>query len=147
MPRKTFVSKEFFVNARPEDVRLTLLALPQFIEDIKFVHENALLSTVRFLYQNKADQNLYRVDVSVLPLNDEYTQVNLHLSYANEQAFYKDASIRQELLHFEEAIQAALKGDHAFFAKQPEKAEATKRWRPQNFIASLEWLLLRKRAV
>ena len=59
---------------------------------------------------------------SLLPLNEEYTQINLHISHTNEQPFYHDNSIKQGLLNFESAIHAALRGDTSSYIPSKPKA-------------------------
>jgi hypothetical protein len=120
MPRQTFLSKEFFINSSEKHAKLSLLSLPQLVGDIKFVSENRLTKSLRFLFQNITEKKNYQVDVSLLPLDDNYTQVNLHVSYTNEQAFVHDNSIRYALINFQDAIYAALKGDINYYKPKVE---------------------------
>lgn len=114
MSRQTFVSNTFFVNASEETTRFILLSLPKKTNEISFVSENNKLNVTRFNHQ-APNQDNYQVDVSLLPMNNEYTQVNIHVGYIDGHSFTNNNTIKQVLVHFEYSIQAALRGDAAFF--------------------------------
>ncbi|MBD0279178.1 MAG: hypothetical protein ICV51_06185 [Flavisolibacter sp.] len=125
MPRQSFISKEFFVNVSEKDTRLSLLSLPQHIEDIKFVTQHSLTQSITFLFQNACNKKIFRVCVSLLPLSHDCTQINLHISHSDDQLFYYDKDVEQSLLNFESAIHAALKGDTSLYIpSKPEPGNA-----------------------
>ena len=114
MSRQTFVSNTFFVNASEETTRFILLSLPKKTNEISFVSENNKLNVTRFNHQ-APNQDNYQVDVSLLPMNNEYTQVNIHVGYIDGHSFTNNNTIKQVLVQFEYSIQAALRGDATFF--------------------------------
>jgi hypothetical protein len=114
MSRQTFVSNTFFVNASEETARLIILSLPNKTNEISFVSENNKLNFTRFNHQAQNQEN-YQVDVSLLPMNNEYTQVNIHVGFVDGHSFSNNNTIKQVLVQFEYSIQAALRGDAAFF--------------------------------
>jgi hypothetical protein len=120
MSRQTFVSNSFFVHASEETTRFILLSLPQKTNDIQFVSENNKINVTRFTFQPQ-DQENYQVDISLLPMNNEYTQVNLHIGYIDGHTFSHKSNIKQALVQFEYSIQAAIRGDISFF--QPKVVE------------------------
>ncbi len=126
MPRQTFISKEFFLNASEKNTRLTLLSLPQVIEDVKFIRESNVLHSMRFLYQNTNNKKNYQVDVSLLPLNDNYTHVTLHVSHTNGQVFNNDNFIKYALVNFENAVHAAINHDLSLYAPRTDEKKSNK---------------------
>lgn len=123
MHRQTFISNIFFVAASDAATKAAILSLPQSIASITFMSENNKLNSLRLLYQLNETKS-YQADVSLLPLNDEYTQVNLHLSYADGHAFQYDSHIRQALVNFEYLIQSELRGEVAKY-QTPVNEEKT----------------------
>src|SRR5215218_8252212 len=121
MTRKNFISKEFFVNATEQQTHQTLFEIPQYIANIKLVEKHTPAHTVKFLYERQEANLQYFVDVSLLPLDQDYTSVCLHITYANGQVFTKDSNIILSLNNFESAIQAALKGNLANYQPIPPK--------------------------
>ena len=111
MPRQNFISKEFFVNVEESNARTALLSLMHCSESIKFIKENTLTQSFRFLYQPKESKKNYQIDISVLPLDNAFTHVSLHLSYASGQAIQPNAHIKATLLLFEHLIYASVKGE------------------------------------
>lgn len=109
MPKQTFLSKEFFVNASEKDTQQVLLSLPQFLQHIKLMSKATTTLPAKFLYQ-RAEPVDHHVDVSLLPLDHHFTSVCLHVSYANGNVFQKDRSVLNSLSNFEQALQAALNG-------------------------------------
>jgi len=128
MPRQTFLSRESFVDATEKQTRETLSSLPAYVSHIVLVAENPIIESYRFTY-DKADKKLqYLIDVTILPLNDQYTRISLHASHTNGHAFYEDADMSFALHDFESAIHAALKGDLAFYkpaGHQPKEQSST----------------------
>lgn len=127
MPRQTFISKEFFVPASEIDIRHILLALPRYTEDVKFVNQHSVTATITFLYQRAEDKKVFRVLVSLLPLHQDCTQINLHIAHTNEQAFYYDKSIEEGLNNFESVILAALQGDMSLYRPRKQEEKSTKK--------------------
>ena len=115
MPRQTFLTRESFVDATEQHTRDSLLSIPAYLASIHFVSENRLGHAYRFLYDQKSKKTQYHIDVSVLPLNDQYTRISLHASHINGQAFYTDADLSFALHDFESAVHASIKGDLAQF--------------------------------
>lgn len=126
MNRRNFISKEFFVNATEQQTHETLFNIPKHISNIKLVDKHTPAHTVKFLYE-RHDANLqYHVDVSLLPLDHNYTSVCLHITYANGQVFTKDSNIILSLNNFEAAIQSALDGNLASYqpmVRKPSKLQ------------------------
>jgi hypothetical protein len=132
MPRQTFLSRESFVDATEKQTRETLSSLPAYISHIVLVAENPIIESYRFTY-DKADKKLqYLIDVTILPLNDQYTRISLHASHTNGHAFYEDADMSFALHDFESAIHAALKGDLAYYKpaghKPKEQSSLLMKW-------------------
>ncbi len=113
MSRQTFITNSFFANASEESVRFVVLSLPQKTAEIKLVSENRKLNTIKLQCLHAAEE-AYHVDVSLLFLNNEYTQVNLHVAYTDGHSFNHDNKIKQAMLNFESFLQAAINGENAF---------------------------------
>ena len=111
MSRKTYLTKEFFVDALEKQTKESVLSIPAFVNNVKLVAENKLVELTRFVYEQPLKKLTYYIDVSVLPLNEKYTRVCLHASYMNGQAFHSDGDLSVALHDFESAVCAALKGD------------------------------------
>jgi hypothetical protein len=129
MPRQTFISRESFVDATEKQTRETLFTVPAYVSNIKLLAENKVIETLKFSYEQVNKKQSYIIDVSVLPLNDQYTRLSLHASYPNGHAFYEDADIAFALHDFESAIHAALKGDLAHYKPNGQKEKE-----PNKFI-------------
>ena len=112
MPKQMHFSKDFFVNASEEEARNHILHLPDSISNIKFVEENPVRHSFRFVYERTAEspEEYNYIDVSLLPLNVHQTRVTLHGSYVNGGMFQKDFKISNALCNFESAVQAVIKG-------------------------------------
>lgn len=123
MPRQTFLARESFVDAAEALTRTTLFTIPAYINYIRLVAENKKIDSVRFSYE-KADKNkVYFIDVTVLPLNDQYTRVSLHATHTTGSAFYEDADMAYALHDFESAIHAAVKGDLSHYHPKPVRVQ------------------------
>lgn len=114
MPRQTFITKEFFVNASEIDARQNIMTLPTAISNIKLVAENQKLHSVTFAYE-RANDVLHHIAISLLPLNDSHTQIIMHASNANGSYFYNDPYVTNAVVNFEQAICAAVKGNLSAF--------------------------------
>ena len=135
--RQNFLSKDFFVSASENATKQVLMSIPQFVDDIKYVGENTLVQTMKFMYNRQHDDLNHHVDVSLLPLSDGYTRITLHGTYANGQAFHKDEYISNALNNFESAINAAIKGEIAEFKPEEPKPSSLKRvWQMLGFIVA-----------
>lgn len=121
MPRQTFLSRESFVDATEKQTKETLFSIPAYVSNIKLVAENKVIESFKFSYEQVEKKIQYTIDVSVLPLNDQYTRISLHASHVNGHAFYEDADMAFALHDFESAIHAALKGDLAHYRPAGQK--------------------------
>jgi hypothetical protein len=112
MPKQLHLTKDFFVNAPENEARQHILELPNCINNIKFVEQNPVRHSIRFMYERPADaaeENNY-IDISLLPLSVNQTRVTLHGSYINGNAFHKDIKLTNALCNVESAIHAVVKG-------------------------------------
>jgi hypothetical protein len=146
MPRQNFISKDFFANISEQDARLSLLQLTQYSPALKFIKENTLTQSFRFLYQPTESKKHYQLDISLLPLDSTYTQVCLHLAYTNGQALTTDAGAKTILMVFEQAIQALMRGETASPLLQPT-VKANKGWNQWFSIPITSWLLNQKKRI
>lgn len=115
MPRQNFLASDFFVAANEVCAKQALKNIPEHLSHIKFLKENSLLQSMRFLYVHPEKEVHNYIDVSLLPLDDQYVRISLHASYTNGQAFYTDPDISNALHNFEQAVQASLKNDYSYF--------------------------------
>jgi hypothetical protein len=125
MPRQNFLSKDFFVRASEQEIKQVMLSIPSFAKHIRFVQENKLVDSFRFSYQ-LPEKKQHLLDISLLPLDDQFTSVSMHVSYTNGQAFYSDPDLSLALHDFESAIQAGLKGcvtDYKPFESKPSMSK------------------------
>ncbi len=113
MPRQNFLSRESFVTASETKTRNCILSLPFHLDHIELFAENKMIDSVRFLYLSPGKKNSYYIDVSVWPLNEDFTRVSLHAVHINGQAFYEDAEMAIALHDFESAIHASINGELA----------------------------------
>ena len=121
MPRQTFLSRESFVDATEKQTKDTLFSIPAYVSHIRLVSENARIESYKFSYEQAEKKLDYIIDVSILPLNDQYTRISLHASHRNGHAFYADADMAFALHDFESAIHAALKGDLSHYRPASQK--------------------------
>jgi hypothetical protein len=147
MPRQNFLTRESFVQATEIQARESLLSVPVFVPNIKLIGENTKLQSLKFRYQLPQKNLEYHVDVTILPLNTQYTRICLHGEHTNGESFNNDADMAIALHDFESAIEAALKGDVSRY--QPFKPREKK---PKNvlqitavIVASAGIFLLRKK--
>ena len=141
MARQNFLSKEFFVAASEFRTKALLLNLPQSLEGIKFLQESKITTGITFLYE-QPNKEIQKIDISLLPLNDEYTHVTLHASYTDGHAFYRDTCMKDVLLLFEQAIQAIVEGRK--FQQAPQKKKTLFQYLFAPF-PTLAFLSLRKK--
>jgi hypothetical protein len=147
MPRQNYLSKESFVDASEKHIKETLLSIPAFASNIKLVGENKLVESIRFSYDLPVKKMHYYINVSVLPLNEQYTRISLHATYINGQAFHSISDVNIALHDFESAIQAALKGDTSSYVPYKPKEVASKKMLHLvvAFVSSLGVFFLKKK--
>lgn len=129
MPRQNFLSRESFVVASEKQAKESLLSVPVFVSNIKLISENDKLQSFKFRYQLPQKNLEYHVDVTILPLDTQYTRISLHGEHSNGEAFENDSDMALALHDFESAIEAALKGDVSTY--QPYKPKERKQ---KNFL-------------
>ncbi|HEY0733119.1 MAG TPA: hypothetical protein VGD33_11910 [Chitinophagaceae bacterium] len=127
MSRQNFITKDFFVEASESETKQTLLSIPDYVNNIKFLGENSLVQSIKFLYERANDHTPQHVDVSLLPLNDKQTRVTLHVGYANGQLFSKDNYIINTLHNFESAISAAINGNISAYTPEEPRQNVIRR--------------------
>ena len=126
MPRQNFLSRESFVEASEIQAKESLLSVPVFVPNIKLIAENEKLQLFKFRYQIPQKNLEYHVDVTILPLDTQYTRISLHGEHSNGEAFENDADMAMALHDFESAIEAALKGDVSNYQPYKPKERKTK---------------------
>jgi len=147
MPRQNFLSTDFFVSASEQEAKRAVCSLPEHLPHIKLLKENMLAQSIRFLYEHP-DKSMHNyMDVSILPLNDQYVRFSLHASYANGQAFYSDPDISNALYHFEQSVYAALKNDFSELRSIEKKKSfaKTSSWFTSSFFSAIGFLFLWKK--
>jgi hypothetical protein len=147
MPRQNFLNRESFVNARETTVKESLLSIPVFANNIKLDSENKMLQKVRFLFEQADKKASYWIDVSVLPLNDEYTRISLHATHTGGQTFHNAPDMAIALHDFESAIGAALNGDTSLYQPTTTQTKNSKSFLQFAFtiLASAGILMLKKK--
>jgi hypothetical protein len=147
MPRQNFLSKESFVDANEQQCRDSLLSVPAFAPSISLVSENKVLQSYRFTYQQPARDVHYFVDVSILPLNEQYIRISLHGTHSNGEAFNSDSDLSVALHDFESAIMAALKGDTSLYQPLELKPRSGKKLAQftMAFVTSIGVFFLKKK--
>ena len=147
MPRQNFLAKESFVNASETLTRESILSIPVFATNIRLVKENKMLQKMQFMYEQPDSDVNYNIDVSVLPLNDEYTRISLHATHTNGQAFNQDPNMAIALHDFESAVAAALNGDTSLYQPTTRETKNSKGFVRLAFsiMASVGVLMLKKK--
>ena len=147
MPRQNFLSRESFVEATELQARESLLSIPVFVPNIKLIAENAKLQSFKFRYQLPQKNLEYHVDVTILPLDTQYTRISLHGEHSSGAAFVSDTDMAIALHDFEAAIEAALKGDVSNYQPYIPKETKSKKFLhlAVAFIASAGIFVLRKK--
>lgn len=126
MPKQNFLSTDFFVAASEEEAKKAVAALPAHLSHIKLLKENNLIQSMRFLYEHPDKSLNNYMDVSILPLNDQYVRFSLHASYTNGQRFHSDANISKALYQFEQSVYASFKKDFTSLQLPQKKKFAEK---------------------
>jgi hypothetical protein len=126
MPRQNFLTRESFVEATENQAKESLLSVPVFASNIRFIAENTRLQSFRFYYLVSEKSIEYPVDVTILPLNTQYTRICLHSEHSNGKAFDNDSDMAVALRDFESAIHAALKDDVSLYKPNVPKEKKSK---------------------
>ena len=134
MPRQNFLSRDSFVSASEIKTRDSILSLPFHLGHIELLNENKKIDSTRFVYIHMGRNIEYFIDVTVLPLNEEFTRVSLHASHTNGQSFYEDAEMAIALHDFEFAIHATVNGDLAALKSKMQETQKEKRTLAQSFL-------------
>ena len=102
---------------------------------------------MRFLYEQPDKQFHNYMDVSILPLDDQYVRLSLHASYTNGQSFYSDPDISNALYYFEQSVYAALKNDFSCLYPEKKKKFAVKKasYFTSSFLSMIGLLFLWKK--
>ena len=126
MPKTLHLSKEFFINAPEQTARQYILQLPECISNIKFVEENRVRQSMRFVYERAEETNVESnlIEVSLLPLNVYQTRITLHSTCSGQPAVRKEFKISNALSNFESAIQAVVKGTINEYEPQEAKTKS-----------------------
>jgi hypothetical protein len=118
MSRKNFLSIDFFVPTSESEARRILLSLPGHFSQLTLLKEDTIIHSTRFLYDHSEKGLQYYVDVSILPLNDQYVRFCLHGMHTNGQIIQDDAEIKNVLLLFERSIHAGFTNDFSFLEEE-----------------------------
>ena len=147
MPRQNFLSREAFVQATEIQARESLLSIPVFVPNIKLIAENTKLQSFKFRYQLPQKNMEYHVDITLLPLDTQYTRISFHGEHSNGEAFDNDADMTLALHDFESAIEAALKGDVSNYQPYKPKEKKSKKFLQFSaaFVATAGIFVLRKK--
>ena len=147
MPRQNFLSRESFVEATEVQAKESILSVPVFVQNIKLIAENEHLQSYKFRYQIPLKNLEYHVDVTVLPLDFQYTRISLHGEHSNGQAFENDFEMATALHDFQSAIEAALKGDVSSYKPYKPAEKKSKKWLQLTtaLVATAGILVLRKK--
>ena len=147
MARQNFLSKESFVAATEKQVKDSLFCIPAFASNIRLVAENKMIESIRFSYENSANAQQFFIDVTVLPLNDQYMRVSLKGTHVSGKILDDSAAMAIVLHDFESAIDAALKDDISLYhPNQPRQSSGTKlAIMSTTMAASIGWFFLKKK--
>jgi len=145
MPRQNFLSSDFFVMANERNAKQALMNIPDHVPEIKLLKENKLLNSMRFLYVHPQKELHNYIDVSVLPLDDQYIRFCLHASYTNGQAFYTDPDISNALHNFEKAVNAAIKNDYSYLRQEKKEVPRKSSYLVNGFFSMIGLLFLWKK--
>jgi hypothetical protein len=115
MPRQNFVSRNFFVPATEKQAVETIKAIPHFVSYLEETGIAAIGRSFRFRSTFGGQEESLYVDVSLLRLDHEFTQVGLHASFLSGKVIGKNPFPEALLQNFEQALLASLKGDVSLF--------------------------------
>ena len=147
MPRQNFLTRESFVTATEKQAKDSLLSIPAFVSNITLIGENKMIQSFKFCYSQPVKNTQYHVDVSMLPLNEQYIRISLHGRHIGGQAFNHDADMAIALHDFEAALQAALKGDTSLYKPYQPKVRNRKKiiQFAAAFVTSLTMTILKRK--
>lgn len=145
MPRQTFLSRESFLESSEKRTREVLTLLSEHAANISFVADNRLTGGLRFCYVSRSRNAAYNIDVSVLPLNDQYTRLCLHASHTNEEAFYENPDMAYALHDMEAGIQAMVGGDFSYFRQKENIPVASRSFSINHLRSVFDVFFLRKK--
>lgn len=126
MRRQNYLTRESFVAATQQEAKETLLSIPAFATNIRLLSENKMIERFRFAYEEPVKKLLYYIDVTVMTLNEQYTRISLHGTYATGEVLRDETDMAVALHDFELAVDAAMKGDTSLY--QPRKEKEGKKW-------------------
>lgn len=106
-----------------------LLTVPQHLPYIRLQSENVQRQSLHFTYEQKGGAQPFVMDVTILPLNDQYTRVSFHASYVNGQSFFEDLGMSLALHDFESALHAAIKEELQQYCRVQPREKKTGRLR------------------
>jgi len=147
MSKQNHLSKDFFVEAPEHETRQAIMGIPQFINNITFINEDRVTTSLGFLYKRPSVEQDHCINVSILPLTNHQARVMLRISYANGQFFQKDTLIYNALLNFESAVHAAVNGSLPNYKAQEIKTGAVRTYLRSvtMFFASVSVFFLSKK--
>ena len=117
------------------------------MSNISLISENRIIQSYKFSYEQPVKNLVYHVDVTVLPLNEEYIRISLHGRHAYGQSFNHDADMAVALHDFESALQAALKGDTSLYQPAQPRVRHGKKFVQfaLAFVTSISLFFLKKK--
>jgi hypothetical protein len=147
MPRQNYLSRESFVDITEKQTKEAILSIPAFAPNIKLLAENKLFESIKFTYEQPVKKHNYHINVSVLPLNEKYTRISLHATFANGQTFNASSEMAIVLHDFEAAIKAAIKGDISEYRPYQPNEPSTRKIKQliNNIRSSVSLLFLKKK--
>lgn len=139
MPRQSFLSTDFFVATSEENALKALAAMPEQNSQVQLVKGNNLVHTTRFSFEHSGKTFQTYIDVSVLPLDDQYVRFCLHGFYANEKRIEDNTEIALALSCFEKLLYTVLKIDYPVKEKKQKANSSLKNiFRlPSSFLSML----------
>ncbi len=147
MPRHNYLSRDSFVDATERQAKETILSIPAFAPNIRLLEDNKRMESFKFCYELPVKKLQYHISVTVLPLNEKYTRISLHATYANGQAFHTNSDVSIVLHDFESAVNAALAGDTSIYKPYQPKETSSKKiiHTVVAFVSSIGVFLLKKK--
>lgn len=147
MSRKNYLNKETFIAVSQQQAKDAVMSIPSFVTNIRLVSENRIMESVRFSYEDPQVNEVYLIDIKVLPLNDQYIRISLHGTYTNGQIFSDDRNMAIALHDFESAIDAAVKGDVSAYCPRQPKVNTSRKLAQMvsSAAASVGVLLMKKK--
>lgn len=125
MPRQTFATREFFVEACETAAHEAIMALPYYFNRLRFLARNEKLHSLNFFYEPVDAHQPVQISISLLYFNESHSKVTVHGSYTNGCAFSKDPYMTAAVANVEAALHAAVSG--ASFQPITPKKKLTQR--------------------